>query len=286
MTTMPKAENARTVTSYVLALPKEERLAKSLRPVMEQAGFTVAAAPARKAETIMIDNRGDLPAVDVMSRKTSDALDRVQRGTAELAIVGRDTLLAFNAAARAERRPGLEVVAPMPDVSPCYLTFAAKEESGIKVPSDMNGQTIGVCKKYESILREILDSREIEPAEIIPYEGGVEAMLDVECDVIFEMVETGNSLRAYDARELFDKEEYADLTVPIYAVVVARDQRQLSDNAFEISERLFKAANPASTMPDFTDLPTRLAADMEAKKERARSGLPLRPVSTFALQAA
>jgi ATP phosphoribosyltransferase len=121
----------------------------------------------------------------------------VLEGSAEMAVVGLDTLLEFNAAAqnRNAPAPGLAIALRLPGVSACGLHIAAPASLALDTPRDLSG--LRIATSYPELLAAWVREKKAGSARIVVREGGVEdtirlGMADAICDV----VQSGESLRA------------------------------------------------------------------------------------------
>lgn len=87
------------------------------------------------------------------------------------------------------------------DFSKCRLCFAVPEESALYVPQDFEGKTIATS--YPKILSAYLEKNNIRNVSIETYDGSVETISNLcNYDGIVDLVETGNSLKENNFREL------------------------------------------------------------------------------------
>jgi ATP phosphoribosyltransferase len=169
---MSKSAETRPIT---LAVPKG-RILKVLVPLLGKAGIS--------AEGLLGDDRrlvreSDDGRVRFLLLKPDDVPTYVEYGSADLGVVGRDTLLERN----------YELYQPVDlQVGKCRMVVAARVGSRIPpVPR--------VATKYPRIAQKHFASRGVQ-AEVILVQGSVElAPVTGLADLIVDLVETGSTLR-------------------------------------------------------------------------------------------
>jgi ATP phosphoribosyltransferase len=169
---MSKPAESRPIT---LAVPKG-RILKVLVPLLGKAGIS--------AEGLLGDDRrlvreSDDGRVRFLLLKPDDVPTYVEYGSADLGVVGRDTLLERN----------YELYQPVDlQVGKCRMVVAARVGSRIPpVPR--------VATKYPRIAQKHFASRGVQ-AEVILVQGSVElAPVTGLADLIVDLVETGSTLR-------------------------------------------------------------------------------------------
>lgn len=179
-----------------IALPKG-RLGERVYGMFEKAGFECPSIlePGRK---LIFENeeRG----VRYFWVKPSDVAIYVERGVADIGVVGKDILL--------EYRPDVYELADL-DVGKCHMAVAAKRGF-----IDDRNRTLTVATKFTSIAKDYYSSigRDID---IIHLNGSIElAPILGLSDVIVDIVETGTTLRENDL-------EVINRIVPISARLIA-----------------------------------------------------------------
>ncbi len=158
-----------------LAVPKG-RILKVLVPLLGKAGIS--------AEGLLGDDRrlvreSDDGRVRFLLLKPDDVPTYVEYGSADLGVVGRDTLLERN----------YELYQPVDlQVGKCRMVVAAR--IGSRIP-----QVPRVATKYPRIAQKYFASRGVQ-AEVILVQGSVElAPVTGLADLIVDLVETGSTLR-------------------------------------------------------------------------------------------
>lgn len=181
---------------FRLVLPKKGRLKDDFAAVMNPAGLRVEKADIRLDFGTMRDERGALPPFETLLQRPGDALQTLEGRAADMAVIGLDTYLEFNAAARAlGRTPNLQIEKTLKPVSPCTLWIAGREEDGLDCPEDL--QNLRVATAYPNLLRDWLDRRNIKGVDIIARDGGLEDTIRLGlADAICDVVQTGASLKA------------------------------------------------------------------------------------------
>jgi ATP phosphoribosyltransferase len=173
-----------TDPTLTLALPKGRILAQAL-PLLARAGVDLAAAgpPGRR---LLVD----LPGLRVLLVKPVDVPTYVDHGVADLGIAGYDTLCE-------EARDLYEPVDL--GVGACRLAIAEPRDRPVRL---RRGMALRVATKYPRLARSHYRARGIQP-EIIPLQGSVElAPLTGLADQIVDLVESGETLRQNNLREV------------------------------------------------------------------------------------
>ncbi len=147
--------------------------------------------------------------VRAFEMKPQMALGLIATGRLDAAIVGRDVLKEFNAAARG--RKGYQQCVEVLDLNmaPCTLTLAVKGDDTAQSVEDLNGRV--VVTKYREAVENWARGKGVQFAEIVsevmpgmPIPGGIEgfALFDPRITVIADMVESGESLVQYNYKPL------------------------------------------------------------------------------------
>jgi ATP phosphoribosyltransferase len=156
------------------------RLAKDALNLMQECGRDVSYVDLTSRKLIFEDPQGK---VSVILVKPTDVPTYVERGVADIGVVGKDTLMEQDAN-----------VYEMLDLGfgKCKLALAGHEGA----PDNENGDfVLRVATKYPNIVREIYDIRG-RHVDIIKLNGSVELGPIVGLsDVIFDVVESGSTLR-------------------------------------------------------------------------------------------
>ncbi|MDQ6963793.1 MAG: ATP phosphoribosyltransferase [Mariprofundales bacterium] len=164
------------------------RLLEQIVPLLDRVGLAPAAEDIRSRRLI-------LPAPDgcqLLIIRAADVCTFVERGAADIGIVGRDLLL--------EARPS--VYEPLDlNIGRCRLSVAAPKSR----PNPMAlaaGSAVTVATKYDRLAADYFLQRGVQ-AEIIHLYGSMElAPLVDMADCIVDLVETGGTLRANGLEEV------------------------------------------------------------------------------------
>lgn len=210
------AQNINQDRPFRLVVPKKGRLREDFDRVMNPAGLVLEKDDPRQDFGIMRDSRGAMAAVETLIQRPKDALDSLVAGIADLAVVGRDTLLEFQAATfQTDMGANLRVAATLNDVSRCAICIAAPEGDGITQAGDLQG--LRIATSYPALLRGWLAAQGVAGVAIIERQGGVEDTIRLGlADAICDVVQSGQSLRANGLAVKFRLMESC-------AVVVSRD---------------------------------------------------------------
>lgn len=179
-----------------VALPKG-RLGDKVYDMFEAAGFE---CPEIKGKTRKLIFENEEAGVRYFWVKPSDVAIYVERGAADVGVVGKDILL--------ESDPDVYELLDL-KCGVCNMMVAAK-----KTWRDDTDRTLRVATKFPNIARRYYESKSRD-IDIIKLNGSIEiAPILGLSDVIVDIVETGNTLRAND---LEPKEQ----VVPISARLIA-----------------------------------------------------------------
>lgn len=179
------------ISAVTLALSKGRILDECL-PLLAQAGIAPAGDLDRQLRVATSDAQ-----VSLLIVRPTDVPVYVAHGAADIGIVGKDTLLEYGGEAFYEP---LDL-----GISPCRMAVCAV--AGFRWPRD--GRRLKVATKYPQIARRHFATRS-EQVEIIKLYGSMElAPLVGLADVIVDLVNTGNTLRANGLVEL---EKICDVT--------------------------------------------------------------------------
>lgn len=229
---------------FRLVLPKKGRLKDDFNAVMNPAGLSVEKTDIRLDFGSMRDETGDIPAFETLLQRPADALLTLQAKAADMAVIGLDTYLEFNAAARLQGQiPNLRIEKTLKGISPCALWIAGRKEETLDTPEDLQGLRIATA--YPALLRDWLQQRNINDVEIIARDGGLEDTIRLGlADAICDVVQTGASLKANGLEAKFRVAESC-------AVVVTRNDpltaRQASLGAAFL-ERVQRTLEPETAL--------------------------------------
>ncbi len=178
------------------ALPKG-RLGKKAYTILEKAGFTCDQINENTRKLIFENEKLGLR---YFLAKPSDVAIYVERGAADIGIIGKDILLEYN--------PEVYELLDL-NIGRCQMAVAAKKD----YYDDIN-TTLRVATKFENIARKFYADRGRE-IDIIHLNGSIEIapILNLS-DVIVDIVETGTTIKENNL-------EIIETIVPISARLVA-----------------------------------------------------------------
>ncbi len=207
---------------FRLVLPKKGRLKDDFNAVMNPAGLSVEKTDIRLDFGTMRDEKGAIPAFETLLQRPADALLTLQAKAADMAVIGLDTYLEFNAAARLQgQTPNLRIEKTLNGVSQCALWVAAPEQDTLNTPEDLQGLRIATA--YPALLRDWLEQRDILDVEIIARDGGLEDTIRLGlADAICDVVQTGASLKANSLQAKFRVTESCAVVVTRNDAMTAR----------------------------------------------------------------
>lgn len=174
----------RGTDKLTLAIAKG-RILKEALPLLAAAGIVPAEDPEKSRKLILTTSD---PAIEMVIVRATDVPTYVDYGGADLGIVGRDTLLEYEAGGFYEP---LDL-----RLSPCRLSVAGA------TPDLLERTRLRVATKYPAITRRHFAGKGVQ-TEIIKLYGSMElAPLVGLADCIVDLVDTGNTLRANGLLEL------------------------------------------------------------------------------------
>lgn len=180
------------MTGLTIALSKGRILEESL-PLLAQVGLEPAGDIDRQ---LRVASR--TPGVHLLIIRPTDVPTYVEYGAADLGIVGKDTLIEHG---------GVGLYEPLDlGISPCRMAVALKAGDRFPPPG---GKRLRVATKYPEITRRYFAGRG-EQVEIIKLYGSMELapLVDLS-DVIVDLVNTGNTLKA---NGLVEAEKICDIS--------------------------------------------------------------------------
>ena len=127
--------------------------------------------------------RDDANKIDVMFVKAGDVITYIEEGVADVGVVGSDTIL--------EERPNIYVLKDL-GFGQCKFSVAGFESN----PYPVEGRPMRVATKYPNVAKTYFNEKR-QPIEIFYLSGSVELGPIIGLsDVIVDIVETGNTLKA------------------------------------------------------------------------------------------
>lgn len=179
--------------SLTLALPKQQKLKVPIIELFNEKGFVIESDS--DGETGLIkDTKGNIPDIRVEFVRARDALLLMEKKVVDFAIIGSDVAN--------ENTCGDNPAFEKPDmkwdlgIAECTFDLAVPNEKlpNFKTPQDVNGLIIATS--YPNQLKEWLKEKNVEAAEIVEREGGVESSIRMGlADVVADLVDTGKTLR-------------------------------------------------------------------------------------------
>lgn len=181
-----------TSQPFRLILPGQKRLREAFDAALSQAGFAFFKPSNRAGVGVTRDLTGTLPNLETYELRSEAALDWLADGTANIAIVGKDTLA--ERAATVPEADAPRALLSLNRIAACSLWVAAKPEKRIETFRDL--ESLRIATSYPALLQQILNKQRVSGAQLIPQKGGVESAIAAgRADAIFDIVQTGESLR-------------------------------------------------------------------------------------------
>lgn len=175
------------------------RILKQTLPLLEQVGLRPAEDPNVSRKLILPTNRDD---VEFVILRATDVPTYVQFGSADLGVVGKDSLMEHGGDGLAEL---LDL-----QISPCRMVVAAHRD--YQPPA--NTRRLRVATKYVNIAERYYQSQG-QQVELVKLYGSMElAPLVGLADKIVDLVETGNTLKA---NNLVEQKTIADISCRLIA---------------------------------------------------------------------
>lgn len=161
-----------------IALPKG-RIFKDTLPLLSAAGVKLLDDPATSRKLILDTN---LPEVKVVLIRATDVPTYVQWGAADIGVAGKDTLM---------EHEGDGLYEPLDlKIAPCKMMVAGHPDA------DLHGQRLRIATKYVKAAQAHFAAKG-QQVEVIKLYGSMElAPLVGLSDLIVDLVETGNTLKA------------------------------------------------------------------------------------------
>jgi ATP phosphoribosyltransferase len=212
-------------------LPKKGRLCTAFAAVLDEAGLRLDKQSSRHDFGVL--HGDDMPPIEALTMRNSDALRTLAAGAADMAVVGLDMLHEFNAASHGALNDC--TIEPL-GLAPCALYIAAPVTKIVNTPRALDGCRIATS--FPGILQAWLARHEVQNITIVECEGGVEDMIRLGlADVICDLVETGGTLAANGLQKIMK-------VMDSEAVLVSRPQtRNRQDQATlqRVSQKLCAA---------------------------------------------
>lgn len=182
--------------TLVIALPKG-RLGKSAIEKL----IAIGVSPKIADETRKLIVTDETNNIDVMFVKAGDVITYIEEGVADIGVVGRDTIL--------EERADIYVLQDL-GFGQCKFCVAGYADR----PYPAEGRPLKVATKYPNVAKQFFKGKR-QPIEVFYLSGSVELGPIVGLsDVIVDIVETGNTLKANGLNVL---EEMYDVSAKLIA---------------------------------------------------------------------
>ncbi len=210
-----------------LALSKG-RIFDDTLPLLKAAGIEVLDDPERSRKLILSTNRPDLRVVLV---RATDVPTYVQYGSADIGVVGKDTLLESDS-------QGLYQPLDL-QIAKCRISVAVRQ--GFDYAAAVRqGARLKVATKYIAIARDFFAAKGVH-VDLIKLYGSMElAPLTGLADAIVDLVSTGSTLKAND---LIEVERIMDISARLVVNQTALKLKQAPIR--QIIEAMARAVSPA-----------------------------------------
>lgn len=178
-----------------VVFPKKGRLKQDFKDILEKAGIQVQSVNDRLDYSAIQDAGSPLDNIEVLNQRSGDAIDNLNIGLADMAIVGLDTYeeKRCEAALRGSRLNTRIVV--QFNIASCGLYIAAPPEQNVTEAKDLSGKRIATS--YPNTLRKWLAVSSVKNVEIIARDGGIEDYVRLgAADMVCDVVDTGDTLKA------------------------------------------------------------------------------------------
>ena len=210
-----------------LALSKG-RIFDDTMPLLKAAGIEVLDDPERSRKLILATNRPDLRVVLV---RATDVPTYVQYGSADIGVVGKDTLLESDS-------QGLYQPLDL-QIAKCRISVAVRQ--GFDYAAAVRqGARLKVATKYIAIARDFFAAKGVH-VDLIKLYGSMElAPLTGLADAIVDLVSTGSTLKA---NNLVEVERIMDISARLVVNQTALKLKQAPIR--QIIEAMARAVSPA-----------------------------------------
>jgi len=240
---------SRTERPFRFVLPKKGRLADAFKDIAEKSALDFKPCGPRRDDGMLTDGQLNFAPVNALLLDADDALDTLDAGAADLAIVGRNSFEEKRSRAMLENRAfNVRVAAVFSSVSACSLWIAAPENAPVTRPADLAG--LRIATSYPTTLELWLKKNAVKGVTIVPRKGSVEGCVALGlADAICDIVESGATQKAYGlskSLKLFDSS----------AVLIERTGRWTDEKktlSQTIRARLTDAATDKQTPAEYAD---------------------------------
>jgi len=240
--------------SITIAIPKpDNKLSNPFNALLEQAGFEYN--PTDKENGIITDITKDIPDIQVIVMRTKDAISDLCDGSITFAPVGSNTLREFQIASG--KIPPISTPITTQSAS-CTFCIAGNTEDNLIENGLQATQGRTIVTSYPNILSDLLRKNDIvsniktwegnkqntngipdeKIAQIVYREGGVEKKASSMNALVFDLVETGGTLR----RNGFDTNTLLPMMQSTLVIAQSQNDRQRfiakQDSADKFLQRL------------------------------------------------
>jgi ATP phosphoribosyltransferase len=177
-----------------LALPKKGRLKDDFTNTMNQAALDITIGD-RLDYGVLRDQSDAIERCEVLLQRPVDALENIQDGLNDMALVGLDQFIEARERIEARGETCSFEVSAVFNSAACGLYIAAPENAPITKPAQISGKTIATS--YPATLRRWLQAQNIDDVKIIARDGGIEDYVRLGlADAVCDIVQTGGTLQA------------------------------------------------------------------------------------------
>lgn len=238
-------------TPLRFVVPKKGRLKQDFASIMNEADLLTEKAGDRLDYGTLQDDRADIAPVEYLDQRPSDAIENLDIGIADMAVVGLDVYeeKRCEAALRGEQL-NTRVVASF-NASACGLYIAAPSALKIQEPADLQGKRIATS--YPNALRKWLNDNKVNGVKIIARDGGIEDYVRLGvADMVCDVVDTGGTLKANGltpSLKLFDSTAVLIQRTGQWSEVQTQAAQQIKTRLMA-ADTIANAANPAAKTSD------------------------------------
>ena len=258
-------EKSKLNSQLQIAVPKEKRLSGVFNELAAYGNLRVVQDNPRVDSGVLVDTyepydpslgqglddylkRTQMSDVEVVYEKQSDMFNSLEFFGTDAAIMGSDKMLERQLAdPNRSLAPKFKVTARFKDafgMNPARLAICG--ETVIQSPQELNGQRIATS--YPNVLEAWLADNKIEGALPIPKGSSVEDMIRRgAADYICDVVQSGDTLKAYGYTPLFD-------VARVYPVLVESMVRPVKQDMIDLRNRLKLAQKPMGGLPKLADM--------------------------------
>ena len=221
-----------------IIFPKQTRLKDAFEPIAEAAGLMITRNKKRHAFGTCQDITGQINPFEASIKKPGVMFRKLIEGRADMAIIGLDKYIEEYCRAKDAGENIQTRISATFNCAACGMYVAAAIDNEINSAQDLKGLKIATSYPYS--LKYWLKSKGIEEFEIIECDGDTEDEIrDGSADAIFEIVDSGQSLRDNDLERKIKAYD-------VHATLIEHAALQNGDNSLiadQVRARLIKAAD-------------------------------------------